>query len=134
MPASFGESLSGASLAVASLKAASVQGFAVSETGGNALIKAINTMHDGVMEALQDSDILAQEPPLGTTPASQVYKPFLATIATDPDQGFITAMQKLQTDLEQAKELIQKSMAAYQESDQNNAQGVKNADSSSYSL
>jgi hypothetical protein len=134
VPASFGENLGGVSLAVSNLKAASAQGFGISEAGGNALIDAINTMHDGVIETLQKSDILAQEPPLGTTPAAQVYKPFLATIATDPDQGFVTAMQKLKTDLEQAKELIKKSMATYQESDQGSAQGVNNAADSSYSV
>lgn len=133
MPASFGESLGGASLAVANLKAASAQGFGVSEAGGQALIKAIDTMYDGVTEALDKSLLLGQEPPLGTTPAAQVYKPFLATIATDPAQGFIAAMKEFQQDLLDAKESIRKSMDVYKATDQGNQQGFKKAGESTYS-
>lgn len=112
---------------LANLKAASAQGFSVSEAGGNALIAAIDTMHNGVTEALGQSAIIGQEPPLGTTPAAQVYKPFLATIATDPDQGFVTAMRKLKVDLEDAKELIRKSMDTYKASDQGSQQDFNQA-------
>jgi hypothetical protein len=87
-----------------------------------------------VVNALTGADVLGQEPPLGTTPAAQVYKPFLATIATDPTQGFLPAMQKLKSDLEDAKELIRKSMATYRETDQVSAHGVNNAGGSTYSV
>jgi hypothetical protein len=118
---------------VANLKAASAQGFGVSEAGGQALIKAIDTMYDGVTEALDKSLLLGQEPPLGTTPAAQVYKPFLATIATDPAQGFIAAMKEFQQDLLDAKESIRKSMDVYKATDQGNQQGFKKAGESTYS-
>jgi hypothetical protein len=134
MPASFGESLSGASLAVASLKAASAQGFSVNEAGGKALIGAINTMYDGVTDALRQSTFLGQEPPLGMTPAALVYKPFLATVATDPDQGFIVAMKKFQQDLLDAKDSIQKSMDTYKATDEGSQQGVNKAGSSVHSV
>jgi hypothetical protein len=133
MPASFGESLSGANLAVASLKAASAQGFSVNEAGGKALIDAINTMYDEVTEALDKSAFLGQQPPLGTTPAAQVYKPFLATIATNPVQGFITAMKKFQQDLVDTKELIQKSMDTYKATDEGSQQGINKAGRSIHS-
>jgi hypothetical protein len=128
VPASFGQGLGGASMAVANLKAASAQGFGISEAGGNALIEAINTMYDGVTEALAKSWIVSQQPPLGTTPAAQVYKPFLPTIATDPTQGFVPAMKKFQQDLLDARDSIQKSMDVYKATDQNSEHGITKAD------
>jgi hypothetical protein len=61
------------------------------------------------------------------TPAAQVYEPFLATVATDPVQGFIPALQRLQKDLEDTKDMIKKSMETYQATDHGNMQGIKTA-------
>jgi hypothetical protein len=62
-----------------------------------------------------------------------VYKPFLATIATDPVQGFITAMKKFQQDLVDTKELIQKSMDTYKATDEGSQQGINKAGRSIHS-
>ena len=84
-------------------------------------------MYRGVTNALQKSEIISQEPPLGTTPAAQVYKPYLATIATDPVQGFITAAQELKTKLEQMRSDVEKAMAVYKTADQDAEQGINKA-------
>jgi hypothetical protein len=57
-------------------------------------MKAIDGLHEQVVNAIARSDVLGQEPPLGATPAAQVYKPFLATIATDPSPGVPTCHAK----------------------------------------
>ncbi|MFD0199890.1 MULTISPECIES: hypothetical protein [Saccharothrix] len=119
--------ISGMSGAVAAFSAATAAGFTISETGGQALIRAIDNMHEGATDALRRAEFLSQEPPLGTTPAAQVYKPFLATIATDPIQGFIPAMRRFQDDLNQLRSKVEQAMTTYQVTDQGAGQGVTRA-------
>jgi hypothetical protein len=117
--------ISGMSNAVAGFRAATAAGFTISESGAAALISAINHVLDGVLEALGDAQRLIQEPPLGTTPAAEVYKPFLATIATDPVQGFIPAVTRLQDDLEQLLAEVEQATTAYRTTDQHAGRGVE---------
>jgi hypothetical protein len=125
--------ISGMSGAVAGFSAATAAGFTISETGGHALIRAIDDMLDGVLEALGNAERLSREPALGTTPGAEVYKPFLATIATDPVQGFIPVMIKFQHDLEQLRSDVEQAMATYQTTDQDSGQSVTNAGGSTLS-
>ncbi|WP_394616531.1 hypothetical protein JNUCC0626_43970 [Lentzea sp. JNUCC 0626] len=127
MPEAFFAGMQGISDSAASFSASVSAGVGVNESGGQALIKAIDKMHNGIVKALSRSDYLSQEPPLGTTPAAQVYKPFLASIATDPSQGFIAAAKKFQKDLEQMRLDVEKAMATYQTADQDAAHGIKKA-------
>jgi hypothetical protein len=90
-------------------------------------------MLKGVDKALRKSEVLSQEPPLGTTPAAQVYKPFLASIAADPAQGFVPAAKKLQADLERMRSDVERAMATYQATDENAKQGIKRAGGPTYS-
>src|SRR4030088_2113894 len=80
-------------------RAANSGGFGISHNGGQALINAIDELKSAVEDALVKSDQLAQQPKLGTTPAANVFKPFLATVASDPVQGAIPALKTLHTDL-----------------------------------
>jgi hypothetical protein len=125
--ADFAQGLAGVSQAVSSLRVASAEGFGISRAGGDALIKALDQLHDEITGHLKEAMRLGQEPPLGTTPAAQIYKPFLATIATDPVQGFIPALKRLQKDLEDTKDMIKKSMETYQATDHGNMQGINTA-------
>lgn len=127
MPEAFFAGMKGISDSVAAFSASVADGVGVNEHGGQALIKAIDRMHKGISNALQKTEFLSQEPPLGTTPAAQVYKPFLATIATDPAQGFITAAKKFQKELEQMRADVEKAMAAYQTADEDAKQGITKA-------
>lgn len=127
MPEAFFAGMKGISDSVAAFSASVADGVGVNEHGGQALIKAIDKMYDGITRALGRSDIISQQPPLGTTPAAQVYKPYLATIATDPAQGFITAAKELQKKLEQMRSDVEKAMAAYQATDENAKQGITKA-------
>lgn len=127
MPEAFFAGMKGISDSVAAFSASVADGVGVNEHGGQALIKAIDRMHKGISNALQKTEFLSQEPPLGTTPAAQVYKPFLATIATDPAQGFITAAKKFQKELEQMRADVEKAMATYQTADEDAKQGITKA-------
>lgn len=119
--------LAGMTSAVSGFQAATAAGFRIGETGGQALLNAIDDMLAGVADALNGAERLSQEPPLGTTPAAQVYKPFLATVATDQVQGFIPALIKFRQDLEQLRSDVEQSMGTYQSTDQDAGQGVANA-------
>jgi hypothetical protein len=128
MPAAFQTGLGGFSDALSSLKAAGAGGgWGINESGGQALISAAQDLYDELGDILVKADTLGQELPLGTTPAAQVYKPFLATIATDPDQGLIAALTKLREEALEFKAEVEKAMAVYQASDEDGQQGIAKA-------
>jgi hypothetical protein len=112
--------------AVGQLVAASKVGFTVSDQGGQLILNAIDTLHSKVVGHLQKAARLAQRLPLGTSPAAVTFKPFLATIASDPVHGLIPALTQLRQDLVDARGAIQKSMASYQQTEQDNASNVRN--------
>jgi len=110
-----GAALAGMSTAIDAIsRAANSGGFGISHDGGQALTKAIDELMIAVGNALTDSAMLTKEPALGTTPAATVYKPFLATVASDPVQGAIPALTKLHGDLINARAAIQKAMQNFQ--------------------
>ncbi|TQM82994.1 hypothetical protein FHX81_5407 [Saccharothrix saharensis] len=119
--------ISGMGTAVADFGAAVGAGFVVSAKGGAALIEAIDRIQAQSERAIQTADRLAQEPPLGTTPAARVYKPFLATIASDPDQGFVPALRRFTTDLALLRDQVVQAMDLYRTTDQGAEHGVTDA-------
>lgn len=116
--------ISGMSAAVSQFGAATAAGFTISAKGGEALIQAIERMVQQADRLSLDIDRLSLEPPLGTTPAAQVYKPFLATVASDPDQGFKVAMERFVADLVQLKTQVAQAMGHYRTTDQDAGDGV----------
>jgi hypothetical protein len=119
-----GGGFAGISEAVSGIVAASAAGFTISENGGQPLLNAIQDLQEEIRSALGKSSALEQEMALGTTPNANIYKPFLATVASDPSQGAIPVLKKLQNDLNDAHAAIQKSMANYHGTDQESAAGV----------
>jgi hypothetical protein len=102
------------------LTAANSGSFSVTPQAGQSLISAIEALHTEVDHALAKSQMLEQEPPLGQTPAAKVYKPFLATVATDPAQGAMPVFKKLKSDLVNARAAIEQAMKNYEETEQAN--------------
>jgi hypothetical protein len=122
------QGFAGITEAVANLTSAAASGgFTISDDGGQKLISAINALHDKVEHHLSSSQMLGQEPKLGTTPAANTFKPFLATIATDQVQGAVPVLKKLRDDLASAAQAIQASMKSYQESDQSGGHTITTA-------
>lgn len=119
-----GGGFQGITTAVDTLVSASKAGFAVSENGGQPIINAIQSLKAEVETALSKSQMLESEPHLGTTPNAKVFKPFLATIASDPQQGAIAVLKKLQDDLTRAEGVIKQAMKNYDEADMSSAANV----------
>jgi hypothetical protein len=116
--------ISGMSAAVSQFGAATAAGFTISAKGGEALIQAIDRIMLDSDRLNMEVARLSQEPPLGTTPAARVYKPFLATVASDPDQGFKTALTRLTADLVELKTQVAQAMGHYRTTDQDAGDGV----------
>ncbi|WP_367135649.1 hypothetical protein [Saccharothrix sp. HUAS TT1] len=119
--------------AVSDFGAAVAAGFTVSTTGGEALLRAIEMINFDLDRAAQATGRLTQEPPLGTTPAAQVYKPFLATIASDPVQGLEAALKQFRSDLDRLGEQVQEAMKLYDTEDQDVAKSVTDTGGSTLS-
>jgi hypothetical protein len=110
---------------VAQLVAASKVGFTVSDAGGQPILNAIDALHTKFLKHLANATALSRRLPLGSSPAALVYEPFLTTIATDPHECLIPALQQLQKDLEDARGAIQVSVASYQQTEQGTASNVR---------
>jgi hypothetical protein len=122
-----GGAFEGISAAVGGIVEAANAGFTISESGGQPLLTAIQELQTEIRTALGKAFFLESEPALGSTPNANVYKPFIATVASDPAQGAIPALKKLQTDLNNAHAAIQKSIGNSRSTDQENAAGVTNS-------
>ncbi|MGM1064412.1 hypothetical protein [Saccharothrix sp. Mg75] len=121
--------IAGMGHAVSGFSAATAAGFRIGAAGGQALIDAVDGMLAEIRDALASANRLSQEPPLGTTPAAVVYKPFLATVATDEVQGFIPVLVGFQQDLVRFRSDVEKSMGVYRGTDQDSATVVATAGS-----
>ncbi|TDQ05442.1 hypothetical protein [Labedaea rhizosphaerae] len=91
-------------------------GFTVNETGGQALIAAIDKLLDWIDGSGTDLVYLAQSPKLGGSHGGKAISPFAQKVATD-QQGFLTVLQQLQESLTTAKQGIKTAMKNYQETD-----------------
>ena len=91
--------------------------FAISETGGKALLQAIRNMKDWVDENRGDVSELSIQPKLGESHGAKVMSPFVAKVASD-DQGFVPMLMKLRESLEDAEKGINDAMKNYQAMDQ----------------
>ena len=120
-PGGGGAAFAGISTAIGGILTAANSGsFSVTPEAGKALLSAIDDLHTAVDSALGKSAILGAEPALGNTPAAKVYKPFLATVASDPVQGAIPVFRKLKSDLINAHAAIKKAMDNYDATEQAN--------------
>ncbi|HEX5494566.1 MAG TPA: hypothetical protein VFX70_08355 [Mycobacteriales bacterium] len=117
----------GISDAVGGIQLAAAEGFAISENGGQPLLNAIQELQEQVRTALSQSHRLEMQPALGATPNATVYKPFLATIASDPTQGAVPVLKKLQEELTSAHSSIQQAMNNYRATDEGSASNVNSA-------
>jgi hypothetical protein len=97
-------------------QAAASGGFTVNETGGQALITAIDNLLDWIDSSGTDLYMLRQNPKLGGSSGGKTVSPFAQKVATD-HQGFLTVLQQLQESLTTAKQGIKTAMKNYQEHD-----------------
>src|SRR2546421_12261317 len=96
--------------------AAASGGFAINETGGKALLQAIQGMKDWVDSNQADLNLLAEQPKLGNTNAAVAMKPYMAQVASD-GQGFLTMLLKFRESLDKAEKGIKDAMNNYHATD-----------------
>ncbi|MGW5051023.1 hypothetical protein [Actinokineospora sp. NPDC004072] len=99
-------------------------GFAVSEEGGEALLKAIYEMADWVDDQAMNLQFLEQAPPLGSSNNAQTMKPYLRQVASD-EHGLITQLRQFREALRQAEQGIKQAMANYQQTEKQNADSLR---------
>jgi hypothetical protein len=92
-------------------------GFAISETGGKALLQAIQGLKDWVDTNRFALQRLGNQLPLGNSNAAVTMKPYVAQVATD-GQGFLTMLMKFRESLDKAEQGINDAMRNYRVTDQ----------------
>jgi hypothetical protein len=97
--------------------AAASGGFAVNETGGKALLQAIQNMKDWVDENRLEVQRLSFKIPLGSTTMAEALKPYMNNVVSD-GQGFMTMLLKFRESLDKAEQGIKDAMKNYQATDQ----------------
>jgi hypothetical protein len=90
--------------------------FAISESGGEALIQAFREMGTWVDNNLVQLNLIAQEPPLGSSHGATTIKPYVQQVATD-QQGFITMLKEFRKALRDAELGVQDAMRNYEQID-----------------
>ncbi|MFL6118943.1 hypothetical protein [Actinophytocola sp.] len=96
-----------------SFKQAGLDGsFTINETGGKALLAAIDEMAKWVEDNLADLSTLGKSPKLGSSKGADLMKPYVQKVATD-DQGFITQLKEFRQSLADAQEGVQAAMRNY---------------------
>ena len=94
------------------VEAAASGAFAVNETGGQALLKAIHDLAKFVDDNLSDSNFVAQQLPLGSSNGAKLMKPYMVDVVTD-DQGFYTRLTEFRNSLVDAEAAINAAMKNY---------------------
>jgi hypothetical protein len=99
---------------VAGFVAAAAQGsYAVSPTGGEALLDVIANFKAGMTATEKDLEYVSQRPPLGQLEGGKVMAPIMENVATDPS-GFATRHNELRDYLTKVEDAIKQAMANYQ--------------------
>jgi hypothetical protein len=97
-------------------KAAADGSFAVSETGGQALLQAIREMRDWINGQDVKLTQLSQTPPLGGSHGAEALKPYVRDVAAD-HQGFIVMLKAFGDSLAEAEKGIKAAMGNYRHMD-----------------
>jgi hypothetical protein len=108
----------GLATSMISFKEAAADGsFTINETGGKALLAAIDEMMKWVDDNLMHLGTLSRELPLGTSKGADLMKPYVQQVATD-DQGFITQLKEFRKSLADAQEGVHAAMRNYGHTEQ----------------
>lgn len=91
--------------------------FAISETGGKALLEALREMKDWVDENRGDLFRLKDQPPLGGSEGANAMKQFVPQVAGD-SEGFLTQLMNFRASIEQAEQGIKIAMDNYRAMDE----------------
>jgi hypothetical protein len=105
-------------------KAAASGQFAISESGGEALLATIREMKDWVRDRRVDLEELRQAPPLGRSHGADTMRQYVPQVASD-DQGFLTMLLKFRDSLDDAEQGINDAIRNYKALDGRSADQFK---------
>lgn len=113
--------MAGVSASMKGLKKAAAEGsFAVSETGGQALLVAIREMAEWVDGNLADLGTLSRTPELGSSHGAEAMKPYVREVATDKE-GFLTMLREFRASLVDAEAGVLDAMKNYRTTESDTA-------------
>lgn len=98
------------------MAAAASGAFAVSESGGQALLSAIRDLAEVVDNNILDLRETNRALPLGGSNGANQMKPYMRDVLTD-DQGFVTRLKEFRQSLVDAEAAINAAMANYKSTD-----------------
>jgi hypothetical protein len=99
-------------------------GFTINETGGKALLQAIQGLRDWIDLNRGDLQFLAAQRKLGNSDAAMAMKPYMVQVASD-GQGFLTMLLKFRESLDKAEQGVNAAMKNYRGTDQGSASQFK---------
>jgi hypothetical protein len=107
--------------------------FSVNDAGGKALLGAIQEMQGWLSSQFMDADSFSRTGEYGQSHGAVVVEPYMNNVATDAD-GLIPMLEKFQGILNDAQKAIGKAMENYQQTESDNASGVRDAGGGDVSL
>ena len=105
-------------------------GFAVSDEGGQAMVRAIEDFQDWLLDARTDINHLKLPPKLGGSPAAIKAAEHTALVASGDERSFEHVLVQLGPILEDAKNGIKQAMANLQHADDQGQQQIRGAGNS----
>ncbi|SDP80293.1 hypothetical protein SAMN04487905_109131 [Actinopolyspora xinjiangensis] len=114
--------MSGFLLAAANMRAAAAAGrFAADPESGRALVTVLQKRLNWAARIRLNLTRLGQEPPLGSSPGANTFKPFFASLATDLNDGINSHWENFMQVIEETIEAVKESMENYQDVDDDQA-------------
>lgn len=92
-------------------------GFAISASGGEALLQAIRGLRDWIEAEGLRLNQLSVQPKLGSSNGAEIMKPYLQAVAMD-EQGFLPSLDELSVSLEAAEKGITAAIVNYRDADE----------------
>lgn len=89
----------------------------MTQEAADKLVNGMEELQATLVRVVAEKQTISTEPLIGDTEKCRVYRPFLASIATDPDQGLLPQIEKMQDDAQNIIDNIHKCVADLDESD-----------------
>ncbi|WP_144311887.1 hypothetical protein [Actinopolyspora erythraea] len=97
--------------------AAAAGRFAADPESGRALVAVLARRRTWAVRQFNTMYRLAQEPPLGSSPGANVFKPFFASIANHPNEGISPQWEKFIQVIDETIRAVNESMKNYHDID-----------------
>jgi hypothetical protein len=86
----------------------------MTQDAADKLVNGMKGLQATLNRVVAKADLVSREPLIGDTEKCQVYRPFLASVATDPNQGLLPQIYRMQKDSQDIIDNIHKCVADLQ--------------------